>query len=71
MAWKQLPEDIRLQYITFTEAEDFFVEGNTTNTEIMADGFYEWMRKQHDNVFKISDVKWYRVVMPHFEIGGL
>lgn len=32
-------------------------------------GFYDYMNKNHDNVFLITNVGTYTLI-PHFEIGG-
>lgn len=68
--WKRISEADKEKYMTFTAAEDFYVEGNTVDVEIKKEGFYEWMRKNHNNVFKISGVTRYKVIMPHLEVGG-
>ena len=32
--------------------------------------FFEYMRKQYDNIFKVASVARYEDVLPHFEVGG-
>lgn len=71
IVWKNMQAGDKAAYVTFTPAEDFFVEGDTTDADIPEQGFYEWMRAHHDNVFKVTAADWYKKIMPHFEVGGM
>lgn len=68
--WKNLDDEIKSEYMTFTGSEDFFVEGDTLDVKIIDEGFFEWMRKHYDNVFKVTNIDRYRDILPHFEVGG-
>lgn len=69
-AWAQLTALEKVNYYTFSSGEDFFVEGDTTSTIITTDNFYQYMRKNKDNVFRVTNSDRYKDVMPHFEVGG-
>lgn len=72
-AYKSLSLEEKENYYTFQSDDttpDFYVEGDTTDVEIMEEGFYEWMLNHYDNVFHITAVDVYKDVMPHMEIGG-
>ena len=56
--------------MTFTEGKDFFVEGDATSQDTDKANFFEYMRKQYDNIFKVASVARYEDVLPHFEVGG-
>ena len=58
------------EYMTFTEGKDFFVEGDATSQDTDKANFFEYMRKQYDNIFKVASVARYEDVLPHFEVGG-
>lgn len=58
------------EYMTFTEGKDFFVEGDATSQDTDKANFFEYMRKQYDNIFKVTSVARYEDVLPHFEVGG-
>lgn len=53
--------------------KDFFVEGELDLIVIEEDdypnGFFEYIKSEYDNVFKITTVERYKVI-PHFEVGG-
>lgn len=60
--------------ITFHDGDlfDFFWEGEwteTVNDEDYPNGFFDYMKKNHDMVFAITSVARYSVI-PHFEIMG-
>ena len=65
--------------ITFTDGDDFFVQGDYPES-VIADadyergieysGFYDFLNRNHDNVFMISNVGGPYALIPHFEIGG-
>lgn len=69
------PKEWQGMGITFHDGDlfDFFWEGTwdggNVNDEDYTDGFYNHMRKTHDNVFAITSVARYSVI-PHFEIMG-
>lgn len=58
------------EYMTFTDGKDFFVEGDATSQDTDKANFFEYMRKQYDNIFKVASVARYEDVLPHFEVGG-
>ena len=58
------------EYMTFTEGKDYFVEGDATSQDTDKANFFEYMRKQYDNIFKVASVARYEDVLPHFEVGG-
>lgn len=70
VAWSQLSDEEKARYITFTSAEDFFVDGDTTGTEVTESGFFELMKQTRDNVYKVTSADRYPDILPHFEIGG-
>lgn len=68
--WEALTAADKENYYTFTSGEDFFVEGDTTSETILSDDFYQYMKKNKDNVFRVTNADRYTDVMPHFEVGG-
>lgn len=69
-----LPENWSGTGITFHDGDlfDFFWEGEwteTVNDEDYRDGFFNYMKKNHDMVFAITSIARYSVI-PHFEIMG-
>ena len=69
--WNDMPDDQKAVSFTFNVLEDFFVEGNTMDTAILQQGFFDWMRNHYDNVFKIVKAEQYKNLMPHFEVRGV
>lgn len=74
--WAKQINDTLGHTVTFASC-DFFVEGEH-DEKMIADedyqsrrdgGFYDYMNKNHDNVFLITNVGTYTLI-PHFEIGG-
>jgi len=71
-AWSRTEDQI-----TFTSgsAFDFFWKGEWPNSEVILDtdygpgGFYEYMDREHDDVFAISSVS-VKKLIPHIEILG-
>lgn len=60
--------------LTFAEKKDFFYCGDWTgltvsDTAYGKKGFYDYMRKNRDNVFLITSIRRCNLI-PHFEIGG-
>lgn len=72
--WKHQTNDLLDQTITFSPDTDFFWEGEWTGGEVNDDdyrgGFYQYMNKSKDHVFKITSVGGPYTVIPHFEILG-
>lgn len=70
-----LPKEWDGDGITFHDGDlfDFFWDGTwtgtTVNDEDYKDGFFNYMKKNHDMVFAITSVARYSVI-PHFEIMG-
>lgn len=69
--WKELPEEEKPNYITFTPAEDFFIKGDHTDLELPEESAFEWMRDNFDDCYKVTTVDKYEDILPHFEIGGV
>lgn len=73
--WNRQTDDKKAATITFSEGEDFFLEGEFDTNPIIEDGimysngFFAYMKAQRDNVFEINTVGRYKLI-PHFEIGG-
>lgn len=67
--WQRLSEEEKQKYFTFTSADDFFVEGNTTVEEVLEEDFFSYMKQKYDNCFKITNADKYDLI-PHFEVGG-
>lgn len=74
--WAKQINDTLGHTVTFSSG-DFFIEGEH-DEKMIADedyqsrrdgGFYDYMNKNHDNVFLITNVGTYTLI-PHFEIGG-
>lgn len=69
--WSKLSEEEKLNTFTIDSASDFFIKGDFTNVEILESRFFENMKNNHSNVFKVSYVDRYNVVLPHFVVGGV
>lgn len=69
--WAALPDVEKMNFITFTPAEDFFVKGSCTGATLPECGVYEWMRNNYDAVYKVKHVDRYCDIMPHLEVGGV
>lgn len=69
--WSKLSEEEKLNTFTIDSASDFFIKGDFTNVEILESRFFEDMKNNHSNVFKVSYVDRYNVVLPHFVVGGV
>ena len=73
LEWEKQPNDSYVENITFTEGQDFFVvgdfSGDPINDKDYREGFYQYMNKHFDDVYKITTVGRYELI-PHFEIGG-
>lgn len=70
-AWAALPEEEKKKYLTFTPAEDFFIKGSCTGATLPEKDLYNWARKNMDHVYKITDIRRYEDILPHFEVGGV
>lgn len=72
--WKCQTNDLLDKTITFSPDTDFFWEGEWAGGEVNDDdyrgGFYQYMNKSKDHVFKITSVGGPYTVIPHFEILG-
>lgn len=61
--------------VTFAKDKDFFYHGAWDGSDLIADsaygkkGFYDYMKRNEDEVFLISNIGKYNL-LPHFEIGG-
>lgn len=78
-AWAKQADDDLLDSITFNPATDFFWKGEWTGktpindgdyADRLSEGFYAYMNRENDFVFKISLVSGPYTVIPHFEIAG-
>lgn len=74
--WAKQINDMLGHTVTFASG-DFFIEGEYDERLISDEdyqsrrdgGFYDYMNKNHDNVFLITNVGTYTLI-PHLEIGG-
>ena len=48
---------------------DFFVEGDTREEQILEEDFYNHMKAKYDNCFLVNNVDEYYII-PHLEVGG-
>lgn len=78
-AWTKQNDDDLPDSITFNPAMDFFWKGEWTGedpiseaayTDRLNEGFFAYMNRMYDFVFKISSVSGPYAVVPHFEIAG-
>lgn len=69
--WKRLPEDEKGNFFTLeSENDSFFVEGDTTSEDAsLQENFFEYMKVNYSNCFKISSVDRFDII-PHFEVWG-
>lgn len=62
------------EHFTFNDTKDFIYCGKWDGAGVIADesyesGFYNYMNKNYDGVYKITSSVFYSL-LPHFEIGG-
>ena len=62
------------EHFTFNDTKDFIYCGKWDGAGVIADesyesGFYNYMNKNYDGVYKITSSVFYGL-LPHFEIGG-
>lgn len=69
--WAALPEEKKDKYFTFTPAEDFFIKGDCTRSNLPETELYDWARKNMDHVYKVVSINRYEDILPHFEVGGV
>lgn len=69
--WLALTDEEREASFTFNSSQDFFVKGNTSEIEIKESNFFEYMRANYDDVYKITTVDNYDNILPHIEVGGV
>ncbi len=69
--WNKLSEENKRKYYTLeSENDTFFVEGDTTDVSSEdKDNFFEYMKKNYDNCFKLTSVDRFEII-PHFECWG-
>lgn len=73
--WQRQADGDKAVTLTFSEGEDFFLEGEYPIEPVSEDdilytnGFFAYLKQSRDNVFKINTVGKYGLI-PHFEIGG-
>lgn len=73
--WSSQTEGEKTVSLTFSEGDDFFLEGEYSEEPVSEDdilysnGFFSYMKETYDNVFKINTVGKYGLIQ-HFEIGG-
>lgn len=70
--WKRQEKELLSETITFSTDSDFFWQGDwqggiVTDAEYR-DGFYQYMNRNEDYVFKITSVGGPYSLIPHFEI---
>lgn len=70
-SWRNLEQDNKSDYFTLdAEGEGFFVEGDTSSVCASAyDNFFEHMKQNYTNCFKISSVDRFDII-PHYEVWG-
>lgn len=66
--WQRMPDKCKEFFFTFTNGDDFFVEGDTSEETMDAD-FFQYMKDKYDNCFKVTNVDRYELI-PHLEVGG-
>ena len=69
--WKELPEEEKPNYITFTPVEDFFIKGDHTDLELPEESALEWVQDNFDDCYKVTTIDKYEDILPHFEVGGV
>ena len=69
--WKELPEEEKPNYITFTPVEDFFIKGDHTDLELPEESALEWVQDNYDDCYKVTTIDKYEDILPHFEVGGV
>lgn len=75
--WSKQEEDRLTETITFAEG-DFFIDTEYEETVIkdkdytnrVNGGFYDYMNKKYDHVYKITNIGGPYTLIKHFEIGG-
>lgn len=73
-AWENQINDDLSKTVTFHEGVDFFIEGAyddllPIDDDSYREGFFNFMNKTRDNVFRITSCGIYDLI-PHIEIGG-
>jgi hypothetical protein len=56
-------------YFTACQEHDFFVIGDTSIEDCETPDFFNYMKKNYDGVYRITDVGIFDLI-PHLEIGG-
>lgn len=69
--WKRLSDDEKERFFTLeSENDSFFVEGDVTSEDpSVQENFFEYMKMNYSNCFKISSVDRFEII-PHFEVWG-
>lgn len=69
--WIKLDASEKSKYFTLdSENDSFFVEGDTSIVDSTSqDNFFEYMKRNYSNCFRISSVDRFEVI-PHFEVWG-
>jgi hypothetical protein len=72
--WLKLVQEDKPKYYTLeSENDSFFVEGDTTAVDASGkDNFFDYMKRNYGNCFKISAVDRYdsTIAIPHWEVWG-
>lgn len=56
-------------YTLESEKDSFFTEGDSSGAETAVDNFFETMKDQYNNCFRISSVDRFDII-PHWEVWG-
>ena len=69
--WNKRTSEEKSNYFTLeSENSSFFVEGDTTGVDpTTQDNFFEYMKANYSNCFKITSVDRFECI-PHFEVWG-
>ncbi len=66
-------KDVEMQTSFTLKEDDFFVKGEfpttVVNDEEYVGGFFQYMNKKHDNIYRITTVDTFKLI-PHWEVGG-
>lgn len=68
--WSHLVQSEKSNFYTLEDKDSFFTEGDTSNISyINKKQFFQWMKQNARNCFKISSVDRFEIV-PHWEVWG-
>lgn len=67
--WDKLVLSEKEDYFTLDDEGSFFVEGDASSENPNRTGFFEYMKRNHTNCFRISNVDRFDAI-PHWEVWG-